>query len=155
MFHALYGAPVVMLRPFMAYGPGQTPSKLVPSVVNALIRGEAPKLSSGATRADWVFIDDVAGAYVAAATAAGVDGATIDLGSGALHSVRDVVERLVAITKPQVAPLFGALPDRPAELEVAADTALAASLLDWTARTSLDEGLRRTVEWRLTQLRGS
>lgn len=145
MFHALYGLPVVILRPFMAYGPGQAPTKLLPSVVTALLKGEAPKLSSGRTQADWVYIDDVIDAFVAAATADGVAGATLDLGCGRLTSIREVVERLHAIVGGKVAPLFGALPDRPRELEVVADTKAAADVLGWTARTSLDEGLRATV----------
>jgi len=43
MFHELYGTPVVMLRPFMTYGPGQAPSKLIPAVTLSLLRGERPK----------------------------------------------------------------------------------------------------------------
>ena len=67
MFHELYGAPVVILRPFMTYGPGQAPSKLIPAVTLSLLRGERPKLSSGKARADWVYIGDVIEGFIAAA----------------------------------------------------------------------------------------
>ena len=73
------------LRPFMTYGPGQAPSKLIPSVTLSLLRGERPKLSSGKARADWVYIADVIEGFVAAATAPGIEGETIDLGSGTPH----------------------------------------------------------------------
>ena len=66
-------------------------------------------------KADWVFIADVIEAFVRAATAPGIDGKSIDLGTGNLVSVRGVVERLVKFTGSQLRPLFGALPDRPGE----------------------------------------
>jgi nucleoside-diphosphate-sugar epimerase len=55
MFHNLFEAPVVILQPFMVYGPVQAPTKLIPAVTLSLLRGEAPKLSSGRRRADWVY----------------------------------------------------------------------------------------------------
>jgi nucleoside-diphosphate-sugar epimerase len=147
MFHRLYQTPVVNLRPFMTYGPAQAPTKLIPSVALSLLRGEAPKLSSGKTRADWVYIADVIDAFMRAATAPGIEGKSIDVGTGCLVSVRDVVDRLVNIVDADVEPLFGALPDRPAENEVAANTAPASELLGWKASTSLESGLRQTFEW--------
>ncbi|HVZ90247.1 MAG TPA: NAD(P)-dependent oxidoreductase [Rhizomicrobium sp.] len=146
MYHALYGAPVAILRPFMVYGPGQAASKIVPSVIGKLLDGEAAPLSSGRARADWVYIDDVAEAFAAAATADGIDGRTIDLGTGELHSVREVAETLCGVVGGAARLALGALPDRPAEVEVAADIGPAQRLLGWRARTPLREGLTATVE---------
>jgi nucleoside-diphosphate-sugar epimerase len=147
MFHALYGTPVVNLRPFMAYGPAQARSKLVPSVTLSLLKGESPLLSSGRVRGDWVYIDDVVDAFLIAAAAPGVEGQTFDLGTGSLTSMRALVETLLGVVGSRIAPRFGAIPDRPLEQELAADTAPAAALLGWRATTSLKEGLRRTVAW--------
>jgi nucleoside-diphosphate-sugar epimerase len=147
MFYSLYRAPVVNLRPFMTYGPAQASSKLIPNVALSLLRGEAPKLSSGTTKADWVYIADVIDAFVRAATMPGIDGKSIDLGTGSLVSIRGVVDLLVKITGTKVEPLFGALPDRARENEVAANTSASSELLGWSATTSLESGLRQTVEW--------
>jgi nucleoside-diphosphate-sugar epimerase len=147
MFSALYGAPVVMLRPFMTYGPAQNPSKLIPTVTLSLLRGEAPKLSSGRVRADWVYISDIVDAFLAAGHTPGVEGATFDLGTGALVTIRATVEELVRLIGTDIKPLFGALPDRPAENEIAAITGPAADRLGWRATTALEDGLRQTVEW--------
>jgi len=147
MFHCLYQTPVVNLRPFMTYGPAQASTKLIPSVTLSLLRGEAPKLSTGKTKADWVYITDVIDAFLRAVTTPAIEGKSIDLGTGTLFSVRDVVDRLVNIADTNVQPLFGALPDRPAENEVAANTAVASELLEWKATTSLESGLRQTFEW--------
>jgi len=147
MFHMLYKTPAVIVRPFMTYGPGQAPSKLVPSVTLALLRGEAPKVSSGKTKADWVYITDVIDGLLRAATIPAIEGRTIDLGTGSLVSVRDVVIRLVKLAQTDIDVLFSALPDRPAENEFSANTAIASELLGWTALTSLESGLRQTFDW--------
>jgi nucleoside-diphosphate-sugar epimerase len=148
MFHALFGSHSVWLRLFMVYGPAQSDArKLVPYVTQSLLRSEAPILSSGTRRVDWVFIDDVADAFLAAAVASGVEGQTIDIGSGKLLPVREVVEQLAQIIGTDVSPRFGALPERPLEVEPVADVAAAAACLGWQARTSLADGLRQTVDW--------
>ena len=85
MFHALYATPVVNLRPFMTYGPGQARDKLIPYLALALLRGERPRLSSGRVRGDWIYIDDVVDAFVAAAAAPGIEGQTLDIGTGTLN----------------------------------------------------------------------
>jgi nucleoside-diphosphate-sugar epimerase len=147
MFHALYGTPAVIVRPFMAYGPGQGPEKLVPHVILSLLRGVSPKLASGRWSADWIYVDDVIDGFVLAARRAGIDGKTIDLGSGALTSTRELVEKLVARIDPRAEPQFGALPDRPAEEVRIADVAFAKAALGWEPRTSLDRGLEQTIAW--------
>lgn len=152
MFHALYRTPTVILRPFMAYGPGQNSSKLVPFVTQSLLKGERPRLSSGRNRADWVYVEDVIDAYLLAATAPGIEGTTIDLGTGALVSIRALVEQIIAAVDVDLQPKFGALADRPGENETAADTTLAAARLGWKATTSLESGIWKTVEWHRSEL---
>jgi nucleoside-diphosphate-sugar epimerase len=152
MFHALYQTPVVILRPFMTYGPGQHETKIVPHVINSLLQGNAPSLSSGVWSADWVFVEDVIDAFLLAATRPRIDGCSIDLGSGKLTSIREVVQLIVHLTNPEVGPKFGVLPDRPREQMRMADTEFARETLGWSASTSLDDGLAATVKWHQSQL---
>lgn len=148
MFRALYGTPVVLLRFFMVYGPGQADEKkLVPYVIRALLDDRAPELSSGRRRVDWVYVDDVVEGCLAAARAPDVEGETLDIGSGVLVTVREVVERLVAETRAKVLPRFGALPDRPLEQERLADVPRTRARIGWEPRVGLTEGLARTVAW--------
>src|SRR5262245_25418968 len=72
MFHSLFQTPVVILRPFMVYGPAQAPSKLIPSVIRSLLDGISPRVSSGKQRADWIYVSDVIDGFVAAATTPGI-----------------------------------------------------------------------------------
>ncbi|MBI2684021.1 MAG: NAD-dependent epimerase/dehydratase family protein [Actinobacteria bacterium] len=147
MFQALYDLPIVNLRIFMVYGPGQADrTKLIPATIDALAGNHPPRIGSGARPVDWVYVGDVLRAVILAATVPGAVGARVDVGTGQLHTVRDVVERLTARIAPSITPSFGAIPDRPLEASPVADVARTASLLGWAPETSLDEGLRLTVE---------
>jgi UDP-glucose 4-epimerase len=147
MFVKLYGTPVVSLRPFMTYGPGQHPTKVVPYTILSLLRGEAPRLSSGDRVLDWVYVDDVTDAFVRAATRPDVEGRTLDIGLGVGVRIRDVVDRLVRLVDPAIAPHYGAHPDRPDLRARVADAEATAASLGWRAATSLDRGLALTVDW--------
>jgi nucleoside-diphosphate-sugar epimerase len=148
MFHALYGVPVVILRLFMVYGPGQRDGrKLVPYVIQSLLRGESPLLSSGTREVDWIYIDDVVNGLLKAAHADGIEGSTIDIGSGELVSVREVVERLTDQINPGVIPQFGALAERPLEQLRVANVLNSFSKLQWRPSVTLQEGLMRMVAW--------
>jgi UDP-glucose 4-epimerase len=154
MFHAVYDLPVVILRVFMVYGPGkQNLRKLVPYVIHSLLKGEAPKLASGHRQIDWVYLDDVAEAFIAAASAADVEGQTIDVGSGKLVSIKRLVDHLVHAINPSSAPMFGALTERRLEQVRVAHTKQADLMLGWRATTSLERGLRQTVAWYREQAR--
>ncbi len=146
MFQNLYGLEVASVRPFMAYGPGQAASKLVPNVIRTLSAGEAPRLSSGRSEADWVFVDDVVDGLLSAASVSYPGPAPIDLGSGRLVSIREVVETIRGLLETEVAPLYGALPDRPFERARVADLADARQRLGWEPRVDLRDGLARTIE---------
>lgn len=147
MFHRLYGTPVVIVRPYMVYGPRQSSSKVVPYTIASLARGVAPRLTSGTWAADWVYVSDVVDGLILASTVAGVEGSTIDLGCGKTTSIKDVVDRIVGIMNPAVRPAFGALPDRPYTEIRTADVEHARALLGWESKVSLDEGLAATVSW--------
>ena len=151
MFHSLYRTPVVVVRPFVTYGPGQHEAKIVPYVINSLLQGRSPSLSSGSWSADMVYVDDVVDGFIAAATRSGIDGADIDLGSGQLTPIKELVDAIVRLTNASIEPHYGVLPDRPREQIRVAHTAHAKAVLDWTATTSLDDGLAETIRWHRDQ----
>jgi nucleoside-diphosphate-sugar epimerase len=148
MFHALYGLPALVLRVFMVYGPGQADTtKLVPYVIRSLMRGEPPRLTSGRRPIDWIYVDDVVDAFLLAAVAQDAEGKMTDIGSGQAVTVREIVERLVQTVNPAVDPIFGDIPDRPLETAEVADPRGAKDVLGGRQKTTLDQGLRLTVEW--------
>jgi nucleoside-diphosphate-sugar epimerase len=142
-----------MVRPYMTYGPGQDPRKLIPYVILSLLREQAPKLSSGDQQIDWIYIDDVVDGFVLAAQAPNIEGQTIDLGSGVLVPIRAAVAQVVTLMDAKVKPLFGARADRPLERARRANTEDASRKLGWKPDTSLEAGLSNTIEWYRTKLK--
>jgi CDP-6-deoxy-D-xylo-4-hexulose-3-dehydrase len=148
MYARTYGLPAVTMRLFAVYGPGQPPKTLVPSAVCAALEGRDFPMTPGEQMRDFVFVSDVVEGYLRAATAPGVEGVSIDLGAGQAWTIGEVVTRLFELAGSQGKPLVGALPYRPGEtMKQVADTRAARELLNWQATTSLEDGLRQTVEW--------
>lgn len=148
MFHSLYDLPAVIARIFMVYGPDQKDEKkLVPYVIDSLLRGEAPRLSSGTREVDWIYVDDVVEGLIRLAAAPDLEGCTLDLGSGERVAVREVVERIARLTGSAVPLHFDPAADRPMEQIRTADAAHTKSLAGWRPRFTLDEGLLATIAW--------
>ncbi|GIH76201.1 NAD-dependent epimerase/dehydratase family protein [Planobispora longispora] len=148
LFHRLWNVPCTILRPTMVYGPGQRDTaKLVPYVTLSLLRGEEPSLTSGAKLADWIYVDDVVDAFVAAYDRGEAVGEGFDVGTGTSVSVREVVELLSRIIGGPARPRFGEVSDRPLDIPQTADPGPAAAVLGWRSTVELEEGLKRTVAW--------
>jgi len=146
--HALYGVPAVVARLSMVYGPGQRDTtKLVPLVITSLLRGESPPLSSGGRAVDWLHVDDVTRGLEAAAVTPGLEGRTVELGSGRLVTIREVMERIFGLMGVVESPRWGALPDRPLERPIVADVAGSRALIGWAPQVTLERGLADTIAW--------
>ena len=148
MFHGLFGVAVTVLRVAMVYGPAQPDAKkLVPYVIQTLLRGEDPEIGSGTRLVDWVYVDDVVDAFVEAAQTEAAAGQVLDIGSGTQVSIRDTVELLADLVGGQARPRFGAIPDRPLDNPQVSDPTAAGAVLGWRPMITLSEGLRRTIAW--------
>jgi UDP-glucose 4-epimerase len=147
MFHRLYQVPGVIARIFYVYGPGQNVSKLIPYVIGCVSRSEVPKLTSGRSLADWIYVDDVAHGLARMAVAPIAPGCTIDLGSGSLITTVELVHKIYELLETDERPVFGALPDRSAERARAARIDETRRQLGWSPRVSLSDGLLRTIGW--------
>lgn len=148
MFAELYGSAIIMVRLFMTYGPGEhNPEKLIPYVITSLLKGEPPRLSSGERKIDWIFVEDAVEGIIMAGERGELWDEPVDIGSGELTATKDMVKRLAGMIRTDVEPSFGSLPERPMEQVRAADVKTTFEKIGWKPRTTLDEGLQRTVEW--------
>jgi UDP-glucose 4-epimerase len=154
MFHQLYGVPAVVAKLFMIYGPAQHDlSRLIPYTITSLLKGKAAEFSSGVRPVDWIYIDDVVSGLVAAALTPGLEGRVLELGSGQLVTVREVVETIAQSMGSPASLKFGVFPDRPNERICQASIDDTQRLTGWTPQTSLAEGLRLTIDWYRAQER--
>jgi dTDP-glucose 4,6-dehydratase len=154
-FHASFGLPVTVLRPFNTFGPRQSLRAVIPTIITQLASG-ARELKLGAlhpTR-DFNYVADVTRAFEAALTAEPAVGETINVGSGFEISIADLVQLIQAEMKVDVGVASEDRRLRPAASEVErllAANEKARELLGWEPRRSgrdgLIEGLRETIAW--------
>jgi UDP-glucose 4-epimerase len=140
----------VALRIFNAYGPGQplppTHAPVIPQVMQQVLgKGSVIVFGDGSQTRDFVYIDDVVEALIAAATAPGVDRQLINVGSGVETSINGLIASISAITGLQANLLYNhegasGLPRLVADLTKAGD------LLRYQPRVRLEEGLRNLLE---------
>ena len=132
------------------YGPHDDPTKFVSFVVQQLLAC-APRiaLTPGTQRRDFVFIDDVVSAFTSILTFARTSGSGVyhfEVGSGQSISIADFVQTAKALSGNTVTDLdFGALPHRPREVMDSRANISQLVSLGWMPRTSLEEGLLRTI----------
>ncbi|RME34059.1 MAG: NAD-dependent epimerase/dehydratase family protein, partial [Thermoflexia bacterium] len=147
---ALWGIETVILRIFNAYGPGQNlpPSHppVVPRFLQQAARGGTLVIFGGGTQTrDFVYVDDVVEALVAAATAPDVDRRIINVGSGQEVSINDLAQLVLEVVGKEAEVIHS-----PAQSggvsRLCADITLARRLLNYRPRVSLREGLQLTLK---------
>lgn len=150
-YHRSYGLPAVILRPFNTYGPRQSTRAVLPTILRQLLAGCAEvRLGRQDPRRDLTYVADTVDGFVRAATSAGIDGATIQLGTGRSESIGDLFEiarRLVGVDAIPVEDPSRVRPDASEVLVLQSDPTRARDLLGWEAKTSLENGLLQTIAW--------
>lgn len=135
------------LRVFSTYGPKDNPGWLLPYLIRTLLRGETPELTRCEQQWDYLYVEDAAEALCHVANTPAARG-VFNLGSGRTVSLRSVVERVRDLIDPRLSLGFGAQPYRPNQvMHLEADVTRLQSVTGWTARTPLEDGLKRTVDW--------
>jgi CDP-glucose 4,6-dehydratase len=141
------GWPVVVVRIFAAYGPGEAPGRLLPYVMDCCRRGEPIRVSAGLQRRDWVYVDDVVDLLRAAARTPAACGRVLHAATGCGHTVREAVEAVLEAAGHPTSVIYGTRPPRPGEPDVylaAVDRTQA--LTGWRPRYDLRTGVLRTWE---------
>src|SRR5207249_3588655 len=85
------GAPITTLRLYSVYGPWEDPRRFVPQLVAQGLTGRLPPLASPDTARDYVYVDDVSDACLAAARGGSRPGAVYNLGTGVQTTLRQAV----------------------------------------------------------------
>jgi GDP-4-dehydro-6-deoxy-D-mannose reductase len=154
-YHLSHGLPAIRLRPFNHAGPRQAPQFAIASFAQQIARielGKQPpvlKVGNLDTRRDFTDVRDIARGYLLAAEQ-GTPGEVYNIGSGTAPRLRELVARLLSMTRRKIA--LEVEPDRQHAVE--ADVYLCDSLrfrrlTGWQPRISLDRTLRDTLEyWR-------
>lgn len=150
-YHDSYAVPVTILRPFNTYGPRQSTRAVLPTILIQLLAGRTEvELGRLDPRRDLTFVLDTVDGMIRAGTVAGVEGKTIQLGTGRSLSVKEIFEAACRTIGVQALVREDPRLVRPQASEVwvlEADPQKAREELGWTPRVSFEEGLGITADW--------
>lgn len=146
----LWRLQTVILRVFNAYGPGQqipaVHAPVIPSFLRqAWLNGTMVVHSSGSQTRDYVYVDDVVSALVAAGTLSEAAGELVNIGSGSETSVREIARLAVETTGASPELIFNPRNEGGVR-RMCADIRHAEEVLGWRPTTPLAEGLQRIFE---------
>ena len=147
----LLGIEFVWARLFYLYGPFEDRRRLVPYVIDTLLRGEPVEVTQGTQMRDFLHVADVASALTALALSEGTG--VVNVGSGKPVTVRQVVSTLESLVGRPGLVRFGARPENPTDPpHVSADNRKLIAATGWHPAHDLESGLRHTIAWSRARL---
>jgi nucleoside-diphosphate-sugar epimerase len=148
--------PIVLVRPFNAYGPTQTPDRIIPETIVRTLRKQELLLTTGRQTREFNYVEDIADGFIRLATTPGIEGELFNIGGGEEVTIRNVVEQIIELLGNPIEPKFGALEHRPNEIwRMYCDSTKARERLGWQPAHSLREGLAKTIEWYESELQNN
>jgi nucleoside-diphosphate-sugar epimerase len=161
-FHEQFGTEFAIARPFNAYGPGEFPefepglAHVIPDLIKKILDGSRPIriFGDGSQTRSFTYVDDVADAIVTIGLHPEGGGEDFNIGTGVETSVKEVLQLLWEICGETGEPPLEHEPALSVDVQRRVpDVTKIATRLGWSAQVPLDEGLRRTVQWYLSQER--
>jgi dolichol-phosphate mannosyltransferase len=138
------------LRLFSVYGPMEDSSRLIPAVIKHGLQGTYPPLVNGAISRDFVYVEDIAEAYVDTALKLRVPhyGESFNIGSGRKTTITEVAQTSAELFSIKQQPVYGSMEQRKWDIvDWFSNQKRTSEILGWKARTDLRTGLARTAEW--------
>jgi len=145
MLYRTERVPIVVLRPFLVYGVGQSNDRFIPQVVQGCLNSNKFPVSFGEQLRDFCYIDDVVSAIFLALVSKNALGEVINISSGIPISIKKVIvliQSLIESGNPQ----FGEIPYRNGEnMALYGDISKAEKILGWSPSVSLVDGLKKVI----------
>ena len=149
-FYKTYDLPVTTIRPFNNYGPRQSTRAVIPTIITQALTQKEVKLGSLTPTRDFVFVTDTADAFFKMAESDRNLGEVINIGTGKEISIGNLAKKIIQITNSSAEIIYDKARARPKKSEVdrlVCDASKAEKMIGWTPTVSLDQGLRRTIDW--------
>jgi len=152
-YYRSFGLPVVTIRASNNYGPWQYPEKFVPVIILKALRDEKiPVYGDGTNVREWLYVTDCAEGIMAAIDRCNA-GEIYNIGSKEEKQNIEVAKAILQLLG-KGEELIEFVKDRPGhDFRYSLDTTKAKRELGWEAKTSFDEGLKKTIEWYIEHLK--
>jgi UDP-glucose 4-epimerase len=140
--------PVVTLRPFNVYGPGQTGEGALQVFIRRALKGEPITIHGDGTQIRaWCYVDDMVEGVMRALEHPAAVGESFNIGNGrAVTTILGLAELVCRVLDSRSEIRFGEALSADIELRIP-ETRKAQALLGFKAKVDLEEGIRNTAEW--------
>jgi NAD dependent epimerase/dehydratase len=149
-FYRSFKVPVATVRPFNTYGPRQSARAVIPTIITQALALDQIRLGTLETLRDFTFVEDTVDGFLHMGFCEGVEGQVVNLGSEDCISIGDLARKILTLTGRDLPILSEDKRLRPPQSEVGrlhSNAQKAHNLLGWKPHTSLDEGLKKTIDW--------
>ena len=145
-----FGLSLSIARPFNVYGPRQSSRAVIPTIITQALTGSTVKIGNLDTTRDFTYVSDTVDGFIAIAECSATAGNTLNIGTGAEISIRDLAGVIFELTGTECAMEVEERRLRPEASEVerlCANSDEIRQLTGWKPGVPLREGLARTIEW--------
>lgn len=149
-FHAAYGLPVRIVRPFNTFGPRQSARAVIPTIISQALTCAEVRLGALHPTRDLTYVSDTVRGFLLAMASPAAVGRPVNLGTGRSITIGDLARliiQLVGRDVPLVSEAARLRPETSEVLRLRSDNRLARELIGWEPQVSLEEGLQHTVAW--------
>ena len=147
--HLEHKLPVIILRPFNTFGPRESLPYFIPEMIRQCLKETTIKVGNLETSRDFTYVEDTVEAMVTALQTPNLEGEIINIGTGKTWKMRDILDLIGKATKTEEKEVVtdkGRMRAKDVTI-LLSDSNKAKKLLGWNPTTSLEEGLRRTIEY--------
>lgn len=149
-FYRSFNLPVAIIRPFNTYGPRQSARAVIPTIITQALAKEKIFLGSLHPTRDYTYVKDVVEGFIKVAESPKSVGEVINIGSNFEVSIGELANKIISLIGKNAEIVTDPVRVRPQDSEVErlwCDNTKAKRLLGWEPKTSLDEGIKKTIDW--------
>jgi NAD dependent epimerase/dehydratase len=150
-FYRSFNMPVTIVRPFNTYGPRQSARAVIPTIITQLLNGEKQiKLGDTTPTRDLLFVKDTVKGFVEIANTDTTIGEEINIATQSEITIENLANKIIQLINPEAKIIQDEQRLRPEKSEVMrlfGSNQKITSLTNWKVSCTIDEGLKRTIEW--------
>ena len=149
-FFKSFSLPVAIIRPFNTFGPRQSARAVIPTIITQALTMDKVFLGSVHPTRDYTYIEDVVEGFIKVAESPKSTGEVINIGSNFEIPIGELAKKIISLLGKKIEIVTDPSRNRPPKSEVErlwCNNTKATELLKWEPKTSLDEGLKKTIGW--------
>ena len=149
-----YKKPIKIIRPFNAYGPGQSMKAVIPELIIKCLKGEKIKTTKGDQTREFNYVTDLVNGFAKCASTNKAFGNIFNIGSNYEIKIKDLVRLIHKLTNSNSYLGIGELKKRKTDISrMKSDYKKFNAISGWKPSIKLEEGLKMTIDWYIKYLK--